>query len=350
MRGGVFDALLGGIAGRIRNLARGLKDRVWRLIRGRSSVKTPDLVKTLRTFDRPFQEALASALTQVTGERVTSPELARFLIGDVTLSGRLYQQSRQTAALVQRILRDHVKYGHDARKLALDLYEGYGFREKEILVPKVRLPKYLNDAALNGQMDALLARIQASQLKTAPLRAAYLQALDAILKEAGEQAIERALETAVQERYRYFANRIAVTELARAHMDELARELMADADVQIVQVRLSATHPAPDVCDLFAKQNRYGLGPGLYPKAKAPKPIFHPHCRCTLLARPDLNGTPIGPERPEAAQLYLRSLDPREAARVAGSRAKRDEILKGTVPESVFNAGRPKAYRIGVVG
>lgn len=43
-----------------------------------------------------------------------------------------------------------------------------------------RLPKYLDDAVLNGEMDALMARIQATQLKP-PLRAAYLQALDQVL-------------------------------------------------------------------------------------------------------------------------------------------------------------------------
>lgn len=40
--------------------------------------------------------------------------------------------------------------------------------------------------------------------------------LDAILGDAGQEAIDKALFVAVQERYRYFANRIAQTELSRA--------------------------------------------------------------------------------------------------------------------------------------
>jgi hypothetical protein len=130
---------------------------------------------------------------------------------------------------------------------------------------------------------------------------------------------------------------------------EIARELMADDGVQVVQVVLSATHPAPDQCDYFALANRYGLGPGCYPKAVTPRPPFHPHCRCYLRQRGDLSATHAR-EDPAAARTFLSRLDPKDAARVAGSRAKRDEMLKGTAPETIWNAKRPEAYKIGRVG
>lgn len=349
MRDGFFSALLGSIARKIGDLAAGLRARISAFIRGKRKVSGKDLLKELRTFDAPYLEAMADAMTTVTGERITAKDLREYVIGEVGLSDRLYHQARETSARVQRILEEHTRYAHDARKLALDLYEGYGFRDQETLVPKVRLPRYLDDAVLNGEMDALLARIQAAQLKTAPLRAAYLQALDAILKDKGQKAIDKALDVAVQERYRYFANRIAQTELARAQNAQIARELMADDEVQVVQVVLSASHPAPDMCDVFARQNAWGLGAGCYPKAHAPLAPYHPHCRCSLLQRRDLSAANAKHD-PEAAMKYLFGLDPKVAGRVAGSRAKRDQVMQGGGWEDMLNEGRPKAYRIGKAG
>lgn len=111
-----------------------------------------------------------------------------------------------------------------------------------------------------------------------------------------------------------------------------------------MEIRLSGTHPAPDICDLHAKQDKYGLGPGLYPKGQAPRPPFHPFCRCLLRPRIDLVGAKIGRERKGAGAAYLRSLSPGEAARVAGSKAKQDAILDGASVEKVIDAGKPKPY------
>jgi hypothetical protein len=40
---------------------------------------------------------------------------------------------------------------------------------------------------------------------------------------------------------------------------------------------LSPRHPAPDICDLLASQNLYGLGPGVYPDAKTCPWPAHPN-------------------------------------------------------------------------
>lgn len=346
---GLFDQLLGAISTSIGGLARSLRDRVSAFIRRRPKTPTQtELTDVMRTFDGPYLETMATALQEITGERISHDALRRYMIGDVMLSNRLYHQARQTAGAVRRLLEDHARYGHDARKLALDLFEGYGFRDTETLVPRVRLPKYLDDAILNGEMDALLARIQATRLRTDPLRAAYLQALDAVLSGAGQDAIDRALDVAVQERYRYFANRIAQTELARTQNNQVARELLDDASIHVVRHQLSGQHVA-DMCDVFTYQDAYGLGPGLYPKLAAPKPPHHPFCRCTLSP---LIGRTAEQARynPSAASAYLRMVDARTAAQIAGSKAKREEVLSGGDWENMLNRGRHEAYRIGHVG
>lgn len=45
------------------------------------------------------------------------------------------------------------------------------------------------------------------------------------------------------------------------------------------QWNLSARHPIPDVCDLFAKLDLYGLGRGVYPTSMVPV-VPHPDCLC----------------------------------------------------------------------
>jgi len=346
----LFNGLLDRIAHRITDLARDLKTRVFDFVTRKKTAKRDELRPVMQqTFDDPYLEELGDALGHVTGRRLTVEQMRRFIVGEVTLSKRLYHQANQTAAAVTQILRAHVKYEHDARKLALDLYTGYGRKATEILNPRVRLPKYLDDARLNREMDAVLARIQASTLKTPALRAAYLDSLDAIIRDKGEKAIDKALGIAVQERYRYFANRIAQTELARTQNREIARELMADDEIEVVRYQLSATHPAPDICDCFAHANRFGLGPGLYPKGKAPLPPSHPHCRCVCTPVLGLKAANAR-EDPDAIQKYLFLLDADTARQVAGSKAVRDAVLKGENLLDLINANRPAGYRIGALG
>jgi hypothetical protein len=341
----LFNKLTNDVAKRITDLARQINDEVKRIIHPNKSPDVHTIQDVLRGFDNPFLSLMSESMTDVSVEPFTPEQMRHYKVGDVELSDRLYQQSRETAARVRKIVVDRAQYGHDAQKLALDLYEGYGFRDNEALVPKVRLPKYMNDALLNRDMDALMARIQAAKLKTAPLRAAYLQALDRVIKGKGTAAIDKALDVAVQERYRYFANRIARTELARLQNAQIARDMMADDAVQVVQLRLSAKHPKPDICDMYSKQDAYGLGQGCYPKGKAPLPPFHPHCYCFLRERPDLS-VKHAKHKPDAAAKLLSGLSPREAARIVGSQEKLLRLLSGEQFDVLINAGRPNGYQI----
>lgn len=112
-----------------------------------------------------------------------------------------------------------------------------------------------------------------------------------------------------------------------------------------MQIRLSSKHPKADVCDYHAKVDLYGLGPGVYPKADAPKPPFHTHCFCQTAPRIDL----INPKpkfNPNAERTFLATLPAKEAAQVAGSFEKRRRILedKETL-ESIYNEGKDELYQ-----
>jgi hypothetical protein len=188
----------------------------------------------------------------------------------------------------------------------------------------------------------------AAPLKTAPLKAAYMEAFEGWKKGQGAEVLRRRLEVAVKEKTRFMANRIAQTELARAHQDALAGELMDDATIEVVQVVLSGSHPKADICDLHARADLFGLGPGCYPKTRAPKPTFHAFCRCRLRSRPDLSERmahkPRGGEA-GAQRAFLRAMPIEDAARVMGSRARLQQVLSGADPVEVVNRGVPEGYR-----
>jgi hypothetical protein len=159
------------------------------------------------------------------------------------------------------------------------------------------------------------------------------------------EVIEKRLRIAFYERNRYFANRIARTELHRAFSEQRSREWMATDRIQYVQLRLSSKHPKPDICDYFAKSDQYGMGPGVYPKAKAPQPPFHPHCLCQVAPMIALNPKLQPKFNPNAERAFLASLLPDEARQIAGSREKLARALSGETLEEVYNEGRDALYR-----
>lgn len=119
------------------------------------------------------------------------------------------------------------------------------------------------------------------------------------------------------------------------------QELMAEPQIQWVQVRLSTKHPKTDICNLHASVNRYSLGPGVYPKAQAPKPPYHPHCLCVISPRIDLTGQ-SGKEQKGAERQWLLSQPPSEQARILGSYDRADTLARDPKlnPVDLFDRGK----------
>lgn len=96
-------------------------------------------------------------------------------------------------------------------------------------------------------------------------------------------------------RIRDRARLIARQETATAEHEAHVRAVEVSTLVRAVRVRLSATHPVPDQCDVAAAANLYGLGPGRYPPTLVPA-RFHVRCLCMFLheLRPAAEwGTPL---------------------------------------------------------
>jgi hypothetical protein len=311
-----------------------------------------DRIKQIKAAGKVFRneilKSLAWGMEQVAAleeaKPVTINMMKYYHIGKTTLSSTLYTNSAQVEINAVNTIRNHIKYFHDVRKLTLELYEGYDFKPitEEVLQIKIpRLPIYMSDAVLARDINSLMHDIaskQASGLKSDMLRATYLKILDDIENGRGDKVLQKAIKVAIEEKSRYYASRIAKTELHRTRIKQLARQYVADNDVQYVQVELSGSHPKVDMCDIFAKQNRYGVGPGVYPTNLCPAPPFHPHCRCSLTPRWDLYGATEGKENKHAATDLIKDVGYEEGLQMASTEAGLQLIKKGMDYHALFDS------------
>lgn len=359
-----MDSELNAAALEVQRLAAEAQAELMRLIALSDTLLTVQQAKAVQQqFNAAFVQLLAARLNNVpaTGPRdVWDVRMVREMkVGDVSLSQRLYANASQTAQHVAALVREHAQGKMQARELAIRLYDGYNPKDGIVRplegAARAKLPKALKQLTANPIDRAALQQVfeqgqrYAQSLKTEPLKAAYLQALKAWEKGKGAAALERGLEIAHKEKTRYMANRIAQTELARAHQHAVADALMADDTISVVQVQMSASHPVFDVCDLHSKADLWGLGPGCYPKEKAPKPPWHPHCRCRIRSKPSLQAA-MAREAPGGEAAYLRSLPVGDAIKIAGSRARLQRLLNGEKFDDVVNEGRDAMYRLERLG
>lgn len=180
-------------------------------------------------------------------------------------------------------------------KLARALYDGYNTTDN--VVRKQMLPKYLQDVVnfsrrsdlgkndvialqkLVRKARRVVDRLAKNGAPNRALKTSYKELLDAV-ESCSDKALKRAIRTAVEEKSRYVAERIARTESARAWYQGFLKDTMDDPDVVAYRWVESTRHPTEDICDEYAKVDMYGLGPGIFPKDKAPELPAHPHCLC----------------------------------------------------------------------
>lgn len=350
------DAILAATKAGLSNQLDGYYQELLQRIRDGESPR--DAIRQInQRFPTEYAALLAPAFSAILSASLGSGEILNMKVSGLKLSDHLYTGFRSVSTNTLSVINDHLRGFQDARKLALQIYEGFDFNNNEPLKisPRVRsLPRYLRrlveNPIMQNEMQAYFARIQVNQLKTPALKAAYMEALSAIENGAGQNVLENKLKVAFYERGRFFANRIAQTELHRAWVSKENQIIQNESEIEFVRVTLSASHVITDICDLFSRQNKYGLGPGVYPKHLAPKPSYHPFCRCALVPALDI---PIGTkwkERKGADRALLREFSTKDAARIMGSRAKLQSVLKGKDAIDVFNKQIDPFYRVELAG
>lgn len=262
---------------------------------------------------------------------ITPARLKKMAIGDIDLSTNLYRHIDDVNANVLKTINEHAKALNNAQDLALKIFEGYDFKDDPLKVQK-GLPKYLFDP---------LKELQAKQLKTPALKAAYMQLLEA----QSDKELKKALKTAMYERNRFFANRIAQTELHRIHTHYKVKQILEDDGVEVVQIKLSATHPKVDICDYHANLDAYGLGKGCYPKHKAPLPPYHPFCRCIVSSRMDLSLSDAEPIPDDPELNLMRSFNESDQVNILGTKGIHTKWQQGGKVIDLVDRTRKPLYR-----
>lgn len=250
----------------------------------------------------------------------------------LTLSERTTHASILVREMVARTISEQIKKSASYRQASLAIFDGY---RQGGIIPVQDVPKYLAQTIAvarhagvpRDEMMKMLRPIrrQIEKGTTAGMRSAYSQLVDA-LEAQNEKALNKAIYVATQERTRYFADRIARTEMARAYQDGFLLKWDANDDCVAYQWKLSGRHPRYDICDLYAKANLYGMGAGVFPKDKVPRLPAHPHCMCFL--KPVIRGmidneTPIDRVE-EGGREYLGSVSLHHRQMLLGIHGEKD--------------------------
>ena len=291
-----------------------------------------ELIDQIRAeAERGYGEALPQGITDRLFTHSWTPD-------NLTLSERTTRGGILVRELVARTISEQIKRSATYRQASLAIFDGY---QEAGIIPTQSLPKFLQDltqvarraGVSRGEILAALKPIRRQIAKgtTAGMRAAYSQLIDA-LEDQNEKALNKAIYAATQERTRYFADRIARTEMARAYQDGFLLKWDNNDDCIAYQWRLSGRHPRYDICDLYAKANLYGMGPGIFPKDKVPRLPAHPHCMCFL--KPVIRGM-INNEEPidrveEGGREYLDSVSLHHRQMLLGVHGVKD-VMGGKV-------------------
>lgn len=207
------------------------------------------------------------------------------------LSDRLHGTDTAMRAEIAQAIKGHVDAKASAWDAQRKIYDGYGMGGAIKQVKLSDLPKDLQNLADKArkvltpedfaqlQGDAKRLRAYADRLVTAPLKAAYGQMADR-LEKGLTKGLDRLVQTATEEKARYHASRILRTEAARAWGQGFHAECLENQDVVGIKWNLSTSHKIFDICDFNHQADLYGMGPGVYPKAKWPRYPAHPHCHC----------------------------------------------------------------------
>lgn len=93
--------------------------------------------------------------------------------------------------------------------------------------------------------------------------------------------VKRLIDPSTPGGVSYAAMRLARTEINNAFHDRQRTIAQERPWVKGVKWNLSKSHPAPDICDVYAREHSEGMGKGIYLSHEVPdKP--HPHCLCWM--------------------------------------------------------------------
>lgn len=275
--------------------------------------KLHPVMKTMQDELAPLlvTEAMDGGAADVPKEELHKAMLKGWAEDGLTLSQRTTKGRKAVVESVTKTIKKTMDECQSVYQLAKNIFDGYG---KGGVIPKQDIPEFmdrLTALAVEGKYEGntfkramRAAERNVNKLTTGGMKAAYRGVLAAV-KAGNEEKISKAITVAAEENTRYFAWRIARTEMAMAYADGVFYKWMKDPDCVAFKWKLSSRHPCDDICDLYAHADLWGMGEGIFPKDSVPKLPVHPNCMCRLV--PVMEGS-----------LRLKSEEPKEMLESGG--------------------------------
>ena len=319
----------------------------------------PDALVEAAAYGYGIMPSIMTRAERTTWERSLS---AAWTSDDMNLSEKVHGFGVRMRDTIVQTINQQMDKNATWVEASRALYDGYVEGQKEV-IRQQDFPQYLKkvtDAAraaagdkkeIAKEAERAARRVQELSKSGAPtkaLQAAYNQLVKA--SESGsEEALNNAIDVAVNEKSRYVADRIIRTETARAYNSGFLSSAMADDDVVALRWKLNTRHPVFDICDMYAKADMFGLGPGIFPKKQLPRTSIpvHPHCMCRFVEVYDgeVDMDKMRDRQQEAGEEWLKKLSPKQQRAVLGIEGRKQFLADGSWQEYMrgwVGIGKPK--------
>ncbi|WP_020160527.1 hypothetical protein [Methylobacter marinus] len=258
----------------------------------------------------------------------------------LTLSDRLWHWQESVRTGLTQILTDSIRHGESVNKILYKMQRaierapgGRPFQIVETYADDWVKELYESAVAMIHDPDARElwkaaigeAEERILSLKPTGTRSAAERVLSQIqtaVSKGADDLADRAVKWWLYDKQLYHLKRIARTEMATAMHRAVIAGTENDETIIGYQWRLSASHPAVDICDYYANIDM-GLGRGVWSKEAVPKHKAHPHCMCLLIPRV----TRIKQPGSENYAAFIKKLP----------KHKRDELLPAWAQDALKN-------------
>ncbi len=274
-----------------------------------------DISKTITELNTAQQQLLKAGIVETAnigaGVLIDTPLLTsiadravintiNFMAEDgLQLSDRIWRVNKHTRAIIEQSIENAVIQGHSASQAAQD-FLNRGERIPADILKKIQ-------SAAPGKIKRILGK-----------------------------NLMRSEDSA------YFkAKRLFHTEINRSYGMAYQASCFEHEDVIGTKYMLSPNHRIRDICDMHASVNKYGLGPGVYPKGKSPWPA-HPQTRS--YEEPVFNDEVSEADRTgkQSRTDWLKEQPTGLQTSVLGGKKKQQAFTKGLLKENEYTT----PYRI----
>jgi hypothetical protein len=274
----------------LQDLRQQLTTRLDELAEERDQLLEAGLTQAAQTGAEPWVAVAGTATPKVAEEAVRFVRELTAADG-LQLSDRLWRIDQAAKEEVARAIENAVAQGQSASQAATD------FLDRGEAVP-----------------DEVQARLDMAKTGRA---AAEVE--DALMKAPGNP--------------RYQAERLFRTEMNRAHGEAYMAGAEDHPDFQGFRFELSPAHPRPDECDMHARANLFGLGPGVYPSRSACPWPAHPNTLSyvTVVFPDEISDA----DRQQATDRisWLKDQPADRQEQILGSAKKREALERGLLDE-----------------